>query len=161
MADHARSLLDSLLLSETPFLAGAGLTVVVNRVSPTEYLVAVSNPSLQQLPFKLVSNVGAVGTIAEIDLQDKDLGPNIVAKNLTGYTPPGQHSLGVSTAAAIAGLDQRIFTVTLAKESASLLPTVKPAVSPHRIALPLPDSSDLTADVMLRSTFRQHFDAVV
>ena len=85
MSDHARALLDSLLLSETPFLAGEGLTVVVNRVSATEYLIAVSNPSLQQLPFQLVSNVGTAVAIAEIDLLDKNLGPSILANNLTGY----------------------------------------------------------------------------
>ena len=35
------------------------------------------------------------------------------------------------------------------------------AGSPNRIALPLPDTSDLRTDVMLRSTFKQHFDGVV
>lgn len=84
-----------------------------------------------------------------------------MAKNVTGYTPPGQHTLGTSTASTIAGLDQRIFTVTLSGESANLLPLVSPATSPDKIALPLPQTSDLTEAVMLRSTFKQHFDAIV
>jgi hypothetical protein len=161
MSDYARALLDAMLLAETPFIAGTGLTVVVNRVNSTQYLVAVSNPSLVELPFKIESNVGVVSGIAEIQLQDQDLGPSIMALNLTGYTPPGQHSLGSSTATAIAGLDQRIFTVTLLQETAALLATVVPVASPNRIALPLLETSDLTEDIMLRSTFKQHFDAVI
>lgn len=161
MADHAHTLLDVLLSSQMPFHVGDGLTMVVNRVSSTKYLVAVSNPALSQLPFKIACHVGTVAAIDEIDLQDKALGPTIMAKNMTGYTPPGEHSLGVSTQTTIAGLDQRIFSVTLSKETASLLPTVPPAASPEKIALPLPHTSDFTEDIMLRSTFKQHFDAVI
>jgi hypothetical protein len=161
MADHAHALLDDLLSSQTPFTAGDGLTVVVNRVESTKYLVAVSNPGLRELPYKLVSNVGAVASIEEIQLQDRQLGPTLMAKNLTGYTPPGQHTLGTSTSSTIAGLDQRIFSVTLSAESANLLPPVSPATSPDKIALPLPHTSDLTEAVMLRSTFKQHFDTIV
>ena len=161
IADHAHALLDGLMSSQTAFTAGDGLTVVVNRVEALKYLVAVSNPALEELPFKIQSNIGTVSSIDEIELQDKGLGPSLIAKNVTGYTPPGQHSLGTSTASTIAGLDQRIFRVTLSDESAKLLPTIAPAASPSKIALPLPDSSDLTDDIMLRSTFKQHFDAVV
>lgn len=161
MAAHAHALLDDLLSSQTLFTAGGGLTVVVNRVDATKYLVAVSNPALSELPYKLVSNVGTVAGIEEIELQDRQLGPALLAKNLTGYTPPGQHTLGTSTANTIAGLDQRIFSVTLSAETANLIPAVPAAPSPEKVALPLPHTSDLTEAVMLRSTFKQHFDAIV
>ena len=164
MAAHARALLDGIFSSGTPFSAGDGLSVVVNRVGgagSVKYLVAIANPSGHALPFSIKSHVGAITHTEEIVLQDAGLGPSIVAQNFTGYTPPGSWELGSSSASAIAGFDQRIFRVTVAQETASLIDTVAPAASPNRIALPLPSTADLTESIMLRPTFGQHFDAVV
>ena len=164
MAAHARALLDGIFSSGTPFSAGEGLSVVVNRVGgagSVKYLVAIANPSGHALPFSIKSRVGAITHTEEIVLQDAGLGPSIVAKNFTGYTPPGSWELGSSSASAIAGFDQRIFRVTVAQETASLIDTVAPAAAPNRIALPLPSTADLTESIMLRPTFGQHFDAVV
>jgi hypothetical protein len=157
MATHVRSIMGSILAAQTPFTAGGGLTVVTNRVSALSYLVAVANPGLQQLPFKLVSQVGKVASVNEIELADAPL----AKAQPSGYAPPGNWKLGASTPSTIAGLDQRIFTVALSDESATLLPTLLPAASPNRIALPLPDTEDLTEAVMLRSTFSQHYSGVV
>ena len=157
MATHVRSILGGILTAQTPFTAGGSLTVVTNRVSALSYLVAVANPGLQQLPFKLVSQVGKVALVTEIELVDAPL----AKAQPPGYAPPGNWKLGASTPSTIAGLDQRIFTVTLAGESATLLPTVPPSASPDRIALPLPDTEDLAEAVMLRSTFSQHYSGVV
>ena len=164
MAAHARALLDGIFSSGTPFSAGEGLSVVVNRVGgagSVKYLVAIANPSGHALPFSIKSRVGAITHTEEIVLQDAGLGPSIVAQNFTGYTPPGTWELGSSSASAIAGFDQRIFRVTVAQETASLIDTVTPAAPPNRIALPLPSTADLTESIMLRPTFGQHFDAVV
>ena len=160
MADHARSLLTQLLGESAPFSTGAGaLSLVVNRVDTANYLIGIANPGLEQAAFNLTSRIGDIQSIVEVPLLDATLGPN----GTQGYPPGGyQHvDRGLSGNSTIAGLDQRIFKVTLQQETATLLPTMMPALNPHRIALPLPQSTDLTEDIMLRSTFGQHFDGIV
>ena len=160
MADHARSLLARLLEDKVPFSTGtSALTMVVNRVDTAEYLVAISNSKLSPQPFNLTSRLGSIKSIAEIPLLDAALGVN----DTQGYAPTGfEHSpRGVSGNSTIAGLDQRIFKVSLNEEAATILLTVAPAVNPYRVALPLPETTDIRTDIMLRPTFGQHFDGIV
>jgi len=165
MADHVRLLLSNAMSAAAPFTAGARdaqLSLVVNRVSVTEYLVALANTDLLQQNFKIVSNVGAIDGVKEIVLPDAALAKTAF-DNDPGYAPTGFSKVprGVSSESTIAGIEQRIFKVTLKAETATLLPTVEPAAAPHRIALPMPQTTDLRDSISLRPSFRQHFDAVV
>ena len=139
------------------------LSVVVNRVSSTEYLVAVANSELTEQPFQFPApqpGLGTVQAIEEIALPDAAL----AKANVSGYMPTGFQgvAVGKSTATTIAGLDQRIFKVTLANETARLLPTVAPQPRMEHVALPLQSGTrDFQTAILQRPTFQQHASAVV
>ena len=139
------------------------LSIVVNRVSSTEYLVAVANSELTEQPFQFPApqpSLGTVQAIEEIALPDAAL----AKANVSGYMPTGFQgvAVGKSTATTIAGLDQRIFKVTLANETARLLPTVAPQLRMEHVVLPLQSGTrDFQTAILQRPTFQQHASAVV
>eukprot|EP01047_Picozoa_sp_COSAG01_P037034 COSAG01_NODE_2920_length_6825_cov_27.601452_6_plen_160_part_00 len=88
------------------------MTWVPKRVSNTEYILGVSNNCLHELPLRIQSispQLGAVTKVTELPLDQSE-------KGATGYLPHGYEnaSLGQSTANTIAGVDMRVFRVTVA-----------------------------------------------
>eukprot|EP00040_Diaphanoeca_grandis_P044167 m.270164 g.270164 ORF g.270164 m.270164 type:complete len:1053 (-) comp88335_c0_seq1:367-3525(-) len=161
MSDHVRALLGSVLVSQSLFSVGDDLSLVVNRVSDTEYIVAIANPTLSELALKLNANpmLGTVSSIEEILLDDAAL----ATSNLPGYLPEGSEKadVGKSTNVSIAGVDQRIFKVTISQPTATLLPTRPPRPRPNKVALPITESNHIQESVLLRPTLTQHVDAIV
>ena len=172
MATHVHALLGELLESQTPFFAQAAadresagaLSVVASRVSPGSYLLSVSNSGLRQQPMNITSTLGEVTSVDEVVLDDAKLavGPPYYSGYLPTSAPPTTN-LGTSSASTIAGLDQRLFRVSVQESSTTLLPESRPSASAahRRLALPLDGSRSVQEQLMLRPTFRQHFQTAV
>ena len=120
LARVARQVIDSALQKSTLFDLGLDLTWVPKRVSDTEYILGVSNNYLHELPLSIKTNsqsqLGkAVTKVVELPLDQSE-------KAAEGYLPHGfeNASLGKSTASTIAGVDMRIFRVTVAPDTTTL-----------------------------------------
>ena len=73
----------------------------------------------------------------------------------------GSTSRGSNTNTSIAGLDTRVFRVLLSTDTAVELPTLAPPRTPRSIGLTFPTTASVRESLLLRPTFRQHFDTVV
>jgi hypothetical protein len=94
MLAHVRSLLEPLLASQTPFDVATrkndtrDLSVIVSRVSKEQYLVAVANNGLGELPFNISSRLGDISQITEIALHDAEsTGKYSIGPDTPGYLP--------------------------------------------------------------------------
>ena len=161
LANHAGLLLDAAITPQHVFTAAGGsLSVVTTRVERGEYLVGVSNNIVAEQKLGIVSNVGAIHAVEEVDLNDAAL----AAGTVPGWTPthtPNNTRLGANTNTTIMGLAQRIFKVSVDESGAvDLLPSLEPPPRPSRAALVLAPGS-LQDAVLLRPSFPQHFEHVV
>eukprot|EP00939_MAST-03C_sp_MAST-3C-sp1_P000297 g297.t1 len=180
---HVALVLDVLVrdVATTVKAASETVTSTTCRKSVSEYIVAVTNPFLNEsrmtgsefennrrhsklrsmLKSSFVSGIGNIQSVEEIllDAKEKDVSP--------GYLPQGFEnvSLGKSTNSTIAGADTRLFRVHV-NETAALIRSVpaRPRGKRH-VALRLPTLSyaadPVVDDVRLRPTFFRHYDAVV
>ena len=109
LARVARSLIDDALRKAALFDLGLNLTWVPKRVNDREYILGISNNYLTQIPLSISkTKLGSITRVEEIPLDQSE-------KGATGYLPHGfEHAdLGKSTNSTIAGVDMRIFRVTL------------------------------------------------
>ena len=141
------------------------LAHIINRVSPTEFLLQIANTRMQQQTFNITSKIGPISSISEVLLSDAHLAAN---PNTPGFPPAGSESVdrGHSTATTIGGGDIRVFKIRLAANEnlvCESLPSVAAQPNPSRIAIKLDVNAaqDARAAVLLRPSFRQHFDTIV
>ena len=138
------------------------LAHIINRVSSTEYLMQIANTRMQEQTFNVTSSIGPIASITEVMLADA----HIAVPGVPGFAPAGSGSVdrGHSSATAIAGGDIRVFKIKLAaKEACELLLPVPAEPNPSRVAIKLDQNSipDVRQAILLRPSFRQHFDSVV
>jgi hypothetical protein len=168
---HAREALDVALASQRLFTAGDGLTVTTCRLSDRTFTVGVGNPSLKSLPFTIVSHIGPIAEIAEIDV-----GPSI--HDLPGYWPhswgpfdpkaePARKDLGELTGESaphdpdrIGGGDMRIFRVTLSRSLLRPEPAAKQVAPVEGRHLWMPDLFTLRERLLSWPSFPQTFAGV-
>jgi hypothetical protein len=124
MLNHVFTLASAQLSASALFSTAPGLTLTIARRTSTwntttspdiaEYALLVSNPSLQQAPFYVTSNVGAIISLVEVPIATD-------VKNSTGYLPDGfqGYDIGASTNTTIAGADTRVFFVVVDETDAA------------------------------------------
>ena len=169
---HVREALDAALASQRLFTAGDGLTVTTCRLSDRTFTVGVGNPGLKRLPFEIVSHIGPIAEILEIDV-----GPSI--HDLPGFWPhawgpydpeeePSRTDLGELTGesaphdpARIGGGDMRLFRVTLSRSLLRPEPAATPAGRVEGRHLWMPDLHTLRERLLSWPWFRQVFAGVV
>ena len=138
-------------------MANAELSYIVNYLQHNDYLVLVTNPLMNQQPLLFTSPIGKVIKVTEHPLDQSE-------KNKTGYLPDGYEGtdLGVSTDTTIAGVDTRLFTVTLDSDVVKIINKVTPKPRPNGVVLHLRQiSNSLMDEIHRRPTFFQHFDSVI
>ena len=158
LLEHARHLLHAILSRATLFSSTANLTLTVSHTGGRDFHVLVSNPELREQPLKLVCGQAAISKLQEVALDQAE-------KGQVGYLPDGYQGspLGNSTATSIAGVDTRLFSVSLA-DSASLhfLPRTQPKPAPSGVGLHLRNiRHSIRHEVLLMPSFFQHFSSVV
>ena len=153
---HVRAILDHVFQTQMLFEVGENLCYITNHKGPGEYIVYVSNNSLRQLPFRIVSHCGPIESIQEFELDQSE-------KGTEGYLPEGSEnvSAGISDAWNIAGGDVRLFAVRVREESIETIPHVAPPHRPKNRVLPLRGSRSIKEEILARPTFFEHFDKVV
>ena len=138
-------------------MENTNLSYIVNYMNNDEYLVLVTNPLMSQQPLEFTSPVGDITKITEYQLDQSE-------KSQVGYLPDGYQGtdLGVSTDHTIAGVDTRLFSITLQTDSVKIIKKVTPKPRPNGIVLHLWQISDsLMNEIHRRPTFFQHFDSVI
>ena len=133
------------------------LSYIVNYMSNDDYLVLVTNPLMSEQPLKFNSPIGHIIKITEHQLDQSE-------KNKIGYLPDRYQGtdLGKSTNDTIAGVDTRLFTITLQTNSIKIIEKVTPKPRPNGIVLHLWQIRDsLMNEIHCRPTFFQHFDSVI
>ena len=158
LLQHAVIIMNHFLTKTSIFqMESANLTYVVNYMNKSDYLVLVTNPLMSQQPLIFTSPVGSITRITEHHLDQSE-------KNQVGYLPDGYQGtdLGKSTNDTIAGVDTRLFTITLQTDSVKVLNKVIWKPSPKGVFLHLWHIKDsLMNEIHLRPTFFQHFDSVI
>ena len=155
---HAETVIKHFLTNTSVFqIENANLSYIVNYISNNDYLILVTNPLLKQQPLEITSPIGYITKITEHQLDQSE-------KNKVGYLPDGYQgtNLGKSTNNTIAGVDTRLFTVTLHTDSVKILNKVTPKPGPKGIILHLWQiRGSLMEEIHRRPTFFQHFDSVI
>ena len=155
---HAQIITNHFLTRTSIFhLENANLSYIVNCMNNTEYLVLVTNPLMSQQPLKFNSPVGYITKITEHQLDQSE-------KDKIGYLPDGYQGtdLGKSTNTTIAGVDTRLFTISLQTNSVKIINKVTPKPPPNGIVLHLWQIRDsLMNEIHHRPTFFQHYDSVI
>ena len=168
---HVARAYDVALKSQRLFTSGNGLTVTTCRRSDGSFVVGISNPSLRSLPFELVSHIGSIATINEVNLgtpvYDK---PDYWPHKYGPYNPrvkPSRENLGELTgevspsdAKHIRGGDIRFFEVTLKACTAKERPDVKLSAPPRDRLLLVPDITTLRERLLAWPRFAYCFDGV-
>jgi len=169
---HVREALDAALASQRFFTAGDGLSVTTCRLSDSTFTVGIGNPSLKNLPFEIVSHIGPIAEIREIDV-----GPSI--HDMPGYRPhawgpydpkarPSRKDLGELAGESaphdpgrIGGGDMRIFRVTLSRSLLRPEPAARPAAPVEDRLLWMPDLFTLRARLLSWPSFPHAFAGVM
>ena len=157
LLDHARVLLDVILTNATLFTSSANLSLVPTYIDEDHFYLLVSNPELRQQPLKLLSPQGTITSVEEVPLDQSE-------KGAVGYLPDGFEGtdIGHSTNTTIAGVDTRLFKLTLSSDSLHILPKVKPKPRPTGVALHLRHiDHSIRYEILLRPSFFQHYDSIV
>ena len=157
LLDHARVLLDVILTNATLFTSSANLSLVPTYIDEDHFYLLVSNPELKQQPLKLLSPQGTITSVEEVPLDQSE-------KGAVGYLPDGFEGtdIGHSTNTTIAGVDTRLFKLTLSSDSLHILPKVKPKPRPTGVALHLRHiDHSIRYEILLRPSFFQHYDSIV
>eukprot|EP01043_Picozoa_sp_COSAG02_P055276 COSAG02_NODE_6388_length_3604_cov_2.095292_4_plen_490_part_01 len=139
LARVARSLIDQALRKAALFDLGLNLSWVPKRLSDSEYIIGISNNYLKQIPLDISkTKLGRITRVEELRLDQSE-------KDATGYLPHGfEHTnLGKSTNTTIAGVDMRIFRVTLDEDQLSPI---------RRFGLPAPASPSIPKAAARSST---------
>jgi hypothetical protein len=152
---HVHDILDQAFQSQKLFDAGDGLSLIVCRRGTGDYTLGIANNSLEELPLRIVSHVGAIQAIDEMPLDQSE-------KQAVGYLPEGFENakIGVSGKDTIAGADIRIFRVRVQESGVEEIAHVTPPQNPTNRFLPLRGMNPIKDEILLRPTFFQHFDGV-
>ncbi|MGA1978893.1 MAG: hypothetical protein ABSG89_13735, partial [Bacteroidales bacterium] len=152
---HVRDILDKAFQSQKLFDAGDGLSLIVCRRGTGDYTLGISNNLLNELPLRIVSNVGPIQKIDELPLDQSE-------KKAIGYLPEGfeKANIGVSGNNIIAGSDIRIFRVRVKEEGVEEIAHITPPPNPQNRFLPLHGTNRIQDEILTRPTFFQHFDGV-
>jgi len=152
---HVRDILDQAFQSQKLFDAGDGLSLIVCRRGTGDYTLGIANNSLGELPFRVVSHVGAIQAVDELPLDQSE-------KQAAGYLPEGFENAktGMSGKDTIAGADIRIFRVRVQESGVEEIAHSAPPPNPTNRFLPLRGMNPIKDEILLRPTFFQHFDGV-
>jgi hypothetical protein len=152
---HVQNILDQAFKSQKMFDVGEGLSLIVCRRGTGDYTLGISNNSLGELPFRIVSHVGSIQAIEELPLDQSE-------KQAVGYLPEGYENakIGVSGKNTIAGADIRIFRVRVQESGVAEIAHSTPPQNPTNRFLPLRTMNPIKDEILLRPTFFQHFDGV-
>ncbi|QQE11291.1 hypothetical protein JD969_17605 [Planctomycetota bacterium] len=157
LAESFKKCLDSKLKDIRLFnLSNDRLAYVTTRKGEGEYWVSVFNDHLNEEPFKIVSQIGEVASIEEIDLEDDWV------KQEKGYYPYCylDNDGGESDEDSIAGGDTRIFKIRLKRELAEVMPDYKPNARPVKRLLALKYLQGLRQKIALWPSFFEEFGGV-
>jgi hypothetical protein len=155
MLRQVRDILAQAFQSQKMFDAGEGLSLIICRRGKGDYTLGISNNSLGELPFHIVSHVGSIEAIEELPLDQSE-------KQSIGYLPEGFENakIGVSGTETIAGADMRIFRVRARESGVEEIAHSTPPQNPKNRFLPLRGMNPIKDEILLRPTFFQHFDGV-
>ena len=155
MLRHVRTVLAAAFQGQKYFDVGDGLSLITCRRGKGDYTLGISNNSLQELPMRIVSNVGPIKSVEELPLDQSE-------KQAVGYLPGGSEKapIGVSGKDTIAGADIRIFRVRVEETGVEELSQAVPPPNPTGRFLPLRGMRGVKEEILSRPTFFQHFDGV-
>ena len=169
---HVAAAYDTSLRSQRLFTAGDGLTVTSCRRDDGTWVVGLSNSRLESQPFEIVSHVGPIASVKEVNL-------GCPIHDLPGYWPhgwgaadpyakksrredlgelPGQ--LEPSDDRHIRGGDMRFFEVSLKKSVAVERPHEPPPKAANGRLLAVPDLVTLRERLLGWPMFASFFDGV-
>lgn len=168
LVTHVRALVDDALTQRALFDV-PGMTWTACRLpnlisepvsSSTQYTILVSNPTQAQSPLFIIPRFGSLTALEELT----GAVPTSLYTAL-GYVPDGSEGvdLGNSTTTTIAGLDTRIFRVSIANDNTTLLPVSVPPRRPSGLGvnLRLPPTSSLQNLFPSSPSLPQIFDTVI
>jgi len=163
LSRHVQRLLRETCRSTSMFELGESLAWLVEGVAPTEWILGVSNPELREEPLNISSKIGAIKSLEELSLDFS------VNASVPGYVAAGYENssvLGRSTNSTIAGVDMRIFRVTLAPAATGtttrcLAPLRADTEAPVRFLRFPHGLGDLHQAILKRPSFKNHFRGVV
>ena len=155
MLEQVKVFVEEAFESQKFFDAGKGLGLITCRKKAGEYTIGVSNNSWDELPLNIVSNIGKILNINEIQLDQSE-------KKAVGYMPERMEgkNVGKSGKNTIAGGDIRIFHISVQEETVQEIPHEKPRSNPRNRLLPLRETVSIQTEILSRPTFFQHFDGL-
>lgn len=154
LLNHMRNILGDIFSGNKIFETNEDLSLITCIKSKGEYTVAICNNSWTEKPFKITSKAGRITKIAELPLdctEQKAIG--FVPKSVVNHT-------GKNTVKTIAGGDIRIFSIKMEESNIGEIPFIQPTPNPVNRGLNLRNISSVKEEILLRSTFFQHFDRV-
>lgn len=152
---YVRNILDEYLASQKLFSVGDNLGYITNCKGPGEYTVGIYNNSLSSKPFQIVSHIGSITDVTELDL-----GTSV--KDEVGYWPEKYQNNdgGLSDASHISGGDVRLFRVRVNEVDTRILSKVQPAAFARNRAVAIPEGINLKERLLGWPTFFQNFNTV-
>ena len=167
LLNHAQRLLDDEVRRQTLFSVGnEELHYVVTRPRNGEYVLGVFNDSLQSKPFRIQSNIGAITSQAEIDLQDNQDELKSVVGGIA-YAPPGLRDsrklpldYGLSDNSHIEGRDFRLFRIHVQESGVRELPALRFPARPANRVLAAVGLESIRSKIQGMPSFFDWFDGV-
>lgn len=153
---YARAIIENVLQEAALFDLGSRLSWVPKRILNGRYSLLVTNSELRAVPLSIMSRIGAIASVREVKLDERE-------KQAVGYLPHGYGStnLGKSNQTHIAGADTRLFVMSLEGDSSIKVNLTVPP-GPKRRPLHLSHrSGKLRYEPLLRPSFANHFSGIM
>jgi hypothetical protein len=156
LLDHVRAVLHEAFRSQMLFEVGQGLNLITCRKGSGEYTLGVSNNTWRQQPLEIISHIGPIQSLQEIQIDQSE-------KGAVGYMPEGlEHvDVGRSGEHSIAGGDIRVFAVRVREERVEEIPHNFPPPRPRGRFLTLRGDGMIEEGILARPSFFEHFNGVV
>jgi hypothetical protein len=156
LLDHVKAVLHEAFRSQMLFEVGQGLNFITCRKGPGEYMLGVSNNTWRQQPLEIISHIGPIQSLQEIQIDQSE-------KGAVGYIAEGfEHlDLGANSDHSIAGGDIRVFAVRVREEQVEEIPHNTPPPRPRGRFLTLRGDGMIKEAILARPSFFEHFNGVV
>ncbi|QQE11293.1 hypothetical protein JD969_17620 [Planctomycetota bacterium] len=152
-----QKVLDAKLSEQRLFSVGEKLSHIVNYKGEKEYLLTIMNDTLESQPFEIVSHIGNVESIQEIDLFDEYLKQN------PSFFPFGyQDNLRQQNDNEdfIMGSDVRIFVVKLKADTSRILPEIELKDKPEKRLIAVKGIKSLRHQLMKWPSYKRYLEGV-
>lgn len=161
MSDFVRYFIEKSLSDAALFDLGPALAWVPSKISPSNYILTITNPTLAEQGISIKSKIGQIAWIEVLSIDESE-------KTAVGYLPHGfeKAKIGKTTNTTLAGGDTIIVRVVLQTDSttsipAALAPTRKINLAARRLLRLGPSAGNLRRAILARPQFDEVFGGLL